>query len=71
MQNSANIDAKDGLETIDLTNEAETNGANAATPGADNVGSDADPPEAFFRKTKSNNFFAIDDSLDKIELIVD
>ena len=25
------------------------------------------PPEMMFRKTKSNNFFAVDDSLDQIQ----
>ena len=36
---------------------------------AASVETDENPPEAFFRKTKSNNFFAIDTSSDKIELL--
>ena len=40
-----------------------------SVPGA--ATTEVDPPEAFFRKTKSNNFFAIDDSLDKIEPLDD
>jgi len=48
---------RDGLETIDLSEENKTEAKGAQAD-------EASPPEAFFRKTKSNNFFAVDDSLD-------
>ena len=49
---AANIDAKDGLETIDLSAEPEPTLADVHNS----------PPEAFFRKTQPNNFFAVDES---------
>ena len=62
----ANIDAKDGLETIDLGKE-NTTGPNPTASDLSMPITEVDPPDALFRKTKSNNFFAVDDSLDRIE----
>ena len=65
-KNAAKIDVKDGLETIDLSDEK---ASQTQTFMAAAAAEQQDPPEAqaFFRKTKSNNFFAIDDSQDQIE----
>jgi len=49
----------DGLETIDLSRETQTIVQSAA---------EVDAPDAIFKKTKSNNFFAVDERLDQIEL---
>ena len=68
---------ENGLETIDLTDDigATTSGLNSADvpkPAAANFfnitdKNSEDPPEKFLRKTKSNNFFAVDDSQDMIQ----
>ena len=68
-KSAAKIDARDGLETIDLSDEKETERPQSSSMAAASVEAkdQDDMPEAFFRKTKSNNFFAIDTSSDKIE----
>ena len=69
---------ENGLETIDLTEDAGVTNAGTASvapkPVATSMMSMAptedqqqQPPDQFFRKAKSNNFFAVDDSLDQIQ----
>ena len=70
---------ENGLETIDLTEEVgQTNsgtGSVAPKPVAtsmlsmalDDDQQERQPSDRFLRKTKSNNFFAVDDSLDQIQ----
>ena len=70
---------EDGLECIDLTDdvgatssrkaEVKPEHAAAASP-MQTMAEEApveEPPQMMFRKTQSNNFFAVDDSLDQIQ----
>ena len=71
-ENLADVD-ENGLETIDLTDDVgatssrkmestpEENQAPKSTLMQDNDEEEDEPP-MLFRKTKSNNFFAVDDS---------